>query len=216
MELRNGRGLFSIVTKARKVKEVIFWPDTVSVYSEGDWSQCQRRNLALPKSWALGGVPASIEFGVSLVSTVTDDRQECPGRRIFLLSCAKTKKPFRTRAADLYDSALFRKMLQYAERHSPDAVFILSARHRLLRPDDVIDPYEQTLASMPVAEVKAWAERVWDQLRRLTDLERDHFTILASEKYRRYLLPHLRHYSIPMAGLTIGRQLQFLNKEMAP
>ena len=172
--------------------------------------------IALPKSLALGGFRPSTGSDVSLVSAMTDDRRICPGRRVFLLSCAKTKKPFRTRAADLYDSALFRKMLQYAERHSPDAVFILSAKHGLLRPDDVIDPYEQTLASMPVAEVKAWAGRVLDQLRRLTDLERDHFTILASQKYRRYLLPHLRHYRIPMAGLTIGRQLRFLNKEMDP
>jgi len=143
---------------------------------------------------------------------VADDRPECCGKRIFLLPCAKRKKPFRTRAADLYDSALFRKMLHYAERHSPDAVLVLSARHGLLELDDLIDPYEQTLNAMPVREVKAWTERVLRQLRERADLERDHFTILAGEKYRRYLLPHLRHSCIPMEGLSIGRQLRFLGR----
>ncbi len=140
-------------------------------------------------------------------------RAKFSGRRIFLISCVKGKKPFRARAADLYDSALFRKMFQYAQGHSPDAVLILSAKYGLLDPDDVIDPYELTLKTMPISEVKVWAARVVEQLRRRADLERDHFTVLASERYRRYVLPHLRHCCVPMKGLRFGQQLRFLTRE---
>ena len=105
-------------------------------------------------------------------------------------------------------------MLRYAECHNPDAVFIPSARHGLLELSDLIDPYEETLNTMSTLEVKAWAERVLEQLRRRADLESSHFTILAGEKYRRYLLPHLRHCCIPMEGLSIGRQLHFLSREV--
>lgn len=143
----------------------------------------------------------------------TDNAQPA-ARRIFLLSCVKKKKPFRTRAGDLYDSALFRKMLRYAQRRNPDEIFILSAKHGLLSLDDIVDPYEQTLKTMPAPLIRFWAARVLQQLQERADLKRDRFTILASEKYRRHLLPHLQHYCIPMKGLSIGRQLQFLNREI--
>ncbi len=139
-----------------------------------------------------------------------------PSRSIFLLSCVKKKQSSPARAAEMYVSPLFRGMLRYAERHQPDALFVLSAKYELLRPDDVIEPYERTLNDMPIQEVREWASRVLADLGRQTDLDRDHYTILASEKYRRFLLPHLRHYSIPMKGLSIGRQLQFLSERHNP
>jgi hypothetical protein len=142
------------------------------------------------------------------------DMPERQGRKIFLLSCVKSKQPFRTRAADLYTSALFKKMLRYAQCNKPDEIFILSAKYGLLARDDMIDPYEQTLNNMPVAERRDWAQRVLRTLRDRVDLERDQFTILAGDKYRSLLLPHLRHYSIPMEGLAFGQQLRFLTKEV--
>lgn len=63
---------------------------------------------------------------------------------------------------------------------------------------------------MPAAAVRAWAERVRGQLAARYDLARDHFIFLAGEKYRRYLAPHLASYEVPMEGLRIGEQLQFL------
>jgi len=147
------------------------------------------------------------------VKSVNTKRQETVGRQIFLLSCGKRKKAFRAKARDLYDGALFRKMLEYAQRHNADAIFILSAKHGLLNLDDVLDPYEQTLNSMSSAEVKAWAERVLQKLSQRADVERDHFTILASERYRRHIIPHLHHCCVPMEGLRIGQQLRFLTRD---
>lgn len=142
------------------------------------------------------------------------DKPACQGKKIFLLSCVKSKKPFRTKAADLYTSALFKKMLWYAQLHEPDEIFILSAKYGLLALDDMIDPYEQTLNKMTVAERRDWAQGVLLELRGRVDLERDEFTILAGDEYRCFLLPHLRHYSIPMKGLLFGQQLRFLTRGM--
>jgi len=145
---------------------------------------------------------------------MTIDIPERQGKKIFLLSCVKSKQSFRARAADLYTSALFKKMLRYAQCNKPDEIFILSAKHGLLALDDMIDPYEQTLNNMPIMERRDWTQRVLRELRCRVDLERDEFTILAGDKYRRFLLPHLRHYSIPMEGLAFGQQLRFLTKEV--
>jgi len=136
--------------------------------------------------------------------------------RVFLLSCGKTKGPAPARAIELYKGPLFRRMLRYARNRNPDAMFILSAKHGLLRPQEVIAPYERTLKTMSVGELNEWADRVVSQLRRQTDLDRDHFTVLASKKYRLHLLSHLRHHCVPMAGLRLGEQLRFLDREANP
>jgi cytoplasmic iron level regulating protein YaaA (DUF328/UPF0246 family) len=131
-------------------------------------------------------------------------------KRIVLIACASKKKPYKTQAADLYDSELFRRSLAYARRLRPDAIYILSAKYGLLDPQEVIEPYNVTLNTMPAGEIRAWAGRVLAQLRSKADLRHDHFIILAGDKYRRYVLPHLASYELPLEGLPIGKQLQFL------
>jgi hypothetical protein len=96
---------------------------------------------------------------------------------------------------------------------NPDTIYILSAKYGLLDLDAEIDPYNQTLNTMPAAEIRSWAERVLLQLRQVGDLRADHFILLAGMKYRKYLLPHMSSYEIPLEGLTIGKQLRFLSRQ---
>jgi len=133
-------------------------------------------------------------------------------KKIVLISCVSQKQLYRSKAKDLYISALFKKNLAYARRLNPDAIYILSAKYGLLGLETVIDPYNRTLNTMSAAENRSWAEKVLQQLSRVADLKQDHFIFLAGEKYRKNLLPHLISYEIPMEGLTIGRQLQALSK----
>jgi len=133
-------------------------------------------------------------------------------KKIVLISCVSQKQLYRSKAKDLYISALFKKNLAYARRLNPDAIYILSAKYGLLDLETEIDPYNQTLNTMSAAENRSWAEKVLQQLGRVADLKQDHFIFLAGEKYRKNLLPHLTSYEIPMEGLSIGRQLQALSK----
>lgn len=70
------------------------------------------------------------------------------GTRIALVSRVKSKRAAASPARELYTSQLFRGLRAYAEAHA-DARHILSAEHGVLRPDDVIAPYERTLTMMP-------------------------------------------------------------------
>jgi hypothetical protein len=106
-------------------------------------------------------------------------------------------------------------MMAYSERLTPKSTFILSAKHGLLHPDTVIEPYEQTLKRMRADEREAWAHDVLGALRQNCDLERDQFVFLAGEPYRRDLVPHIKHYAVPMDGLSFGRQLQWLQERVA-
>ena len=133
---------------------------------------------------------------------------------IVLLSCVKSKRDHRCRARDMYTSPLFQKMMAYAESLAPKRIFILSAKYRLLTPDDVIEPYELTLKKMKSGERRSWAQGVIAALRQNCDLDADEFVFLAGVPYRENLVPHIRHYTVPMEGLAFGKQLQWLERQV--
>jgi hypothetical protein len=133
-------------------------------------------------------------------------------KKIICISCVKSKRNRRSKAAELYTSTLFTKALHYAESLKPDRILILSAEYGVLELDDEVDPYEKTLNTMRVTERKQWAQRVLTQLRTKANLQVDEFIFLASEKYREYLIPHIKRYTVPMYGLPIGKQLGWLTE----
>ena len=133
-------------------------------------------------------------------------------KRIVLISCVKKKADHRVKARDMYVSPLFRLMWRYAETMHPDGVFILSAQHGLLKPDREIDPYDLTLKTMRVSQVREWSERVRRQLMDVADVAKDHFIFLASQRYRQFLTPHFASFDVPLKGLGIGKQLQRLKE----
>ena len=136
---------------------------------------------------------------------------------VSLVSCVSMKQSTPCRARDLYTSPWFLKARNYVVA-SQSPWFILSAEYGLLRPDQVVAPYERTLNTMGVDERRAWARKVLDELvPQLRGVDR--VVILAGERYREFLLPTLRtscvSVEVPMAGLTIGRQLQWLSDRRA-
>lgn len=91
--------------------------------------------------------------------------------------------------------------------------FILSAEYGLLRPDTEVQPYERTLNRMPVAERRDWARRVGEALvPQCAGAER--IVVFAGIRYREFLMPLLRalcpNVAVPMEGMRIGEQLQWL------
>ena len=150
---------------------------------------------------------------VSLTASKPGVSLEGPRRRLFLVSCVKTKLPRRAAAKDLYISDWFRKARACVESTGcPWA--ILSAEFGLLHPDEVIRPYEKTLNAMPVAERRSWANEVLESIDLLL-LDVDTVVIFAGERYRELLEPGLRAYGVgvvvPMQGLRQGQQLAWLN-----
>lgn len=134
--------------------------------------------------------------------------------KIVLISCVSKKLPHPAKAKDLYISPLFKFNLKYARKLKAEKIFILSAKYGLVEPEQKIDTYNQTLNTMKAPEIKKWAEHVLKSLKKKTNVEKDEFIFLAGEKYRKYLLPHLKRTRTPMQGLGIGRQLQYLKKHV--
>lgn len=134
-----------------------------------------------------------------------------------LVSCVSRKSAQVAQARDLYESPLFTMARKYVEDRC-DTWYILSAKFGLVDPYQVISPYEETLNKKPRAEREQWARRVWAELS--TRLQAgDHIIILAGERYREYLVPQIIELGcvleVPMKGLAIGKQLQWLSKRIS-
>jgi len=102
-------------------------------------------------------------------------------KKIVLISCVSQKLPHQAKAKDLYVSTLFKLNLKYASSLNPDEIYVLSAKHGLLRLEHEIEPYEQTLNNMRTAEIKEWANSVLHQLKSVSSLKEEEFIFLAGD-----------------------------------
>jgi uncharacterized protein DUF6884 len=86
--------------------------------------------------------------------------------RTVLVGCASRKLPHRAPAMDFYISDLFRKRRAYAEA-SGHAWFVLSAKYGLVRPDTMLDQYDETLDHFPRAVLLSWGEKAVSDLEQI-------------------------------------------------
>lgn len=139
------------------------------------------------------------------------------GRTHYLVSCVRLKGPTPAPAKDLYISDWFRKARAYAEQTGAPWS-ILSAKHGLLHPEKVIEPYDKTLRTMPIDQRRAWAELVLSEIEYgLGDIES--VVLLTSRRYREFFEPALRERGLtvetPLKGLRIGEQLSWFKRQLS-
>jgi hypothetical protein len=134
--------------------------------------------------------------------------------QVGLVGCVKKKAGTARAAEDLYTSTLFKDRRRYVER-TCRRWFILSARHGLVDPATVLEPYDETLTSASRAARRTWSAGVLDQLAgQLGDLGVHSFEIHAGAAYRDFgLVSGLRaagaSVEIVGEGLPIGKLLSF-------
>ena len=135
-------------------------------------------------------------------------------RRIGLVGCVKSKLGRPAQARDLYTSPLFRGRRRYVER-TCDSWFVLSAKHGLVAPDTVLEPYDQTLKQVGRAERRRWSAAVLSALKlELGSFNSTVFEIHAGNDYRAFgLQDGIRQLggqvTIPVDRLSLGQQLAF-------
>ena len=136
-------------------------------------------------------------------------------KRIFLVSCVSVQQSRAMPARELYHSAWFKKARAFVERQGADW-FILSSKHGLVAPDEVIEPYDVSLNDETVRERRQWSKKVAEQLRPQC-VRGTCIIFLAGEKYRQFLVPALEKMSckvcVPMKALRIGEQLHWLSEQ---
>lgn len=134
---------------------------------------------------------------------------------IVLVSCGARKAKAPAPARELYASTLFKKTLAFAEGRA-DAVFILSAKHGLISPEQVIAPYNFKLTELKGKERGAWAGRVLFELRERVP-KGSRVIILAGRTYRNPLEGMLVmegfNVEVPARGKNIFELMSFLTPQ---
>ncbi len=137
--------------------------------------------------------------------------------RIGLVGCVKSKRVAATAAKDLYTSTLSRGRRRFVERTCA-RWFVLSAKHGLVEPDQVIEPYDVALRIASRDARRRWSADVLAALvMRLGSLVDHVFELHTDSAYRDFgLVAGLRALGAtvetPGTGLTQGRLLAFYRR----
>jgi hypothetical protein len=136
--------------------------------------------------------------------------------KICLVACSSKKHDYPMRAEDIYDkSALFRKSKQYARTGGFDKWFILSSKHQLLLPGEIIEPYDLYLGSLNKEQRILWGAGVYMKLKPFLS-SGTYVEILAGRIYVDAVLPYIQNgaaIGLPLKSKGIGEQLQWLTKQ---
>lgn len=150
----------------------------------------------------VAGPEVTVSVGNACVNTVC------------LVACTSRKGDQPATAEFIYRSPLFSAARSYAERRA-DQWFILSAKHGLLSPKDVIAPYNESLLNQSEAQRQAWAAGVLSAFNSRVPAG-GRVIFLAGSAYRSYLAPALEseghETAAPMSALGIGSQVAWLQK----
>jgi hypothetical protein len=142
-------------------------------------------------------------------------------KRIGLVGCVKSKLSSPAPARELYASPLFAGRRRWVER-TCESWFILSAKYGLVAPEQLVEPYDQTLTRMGRVERSAWSRAVVTSLRaKLHDLRLYTFEIHAGAAYldfglRDSLVAEGAAVEIPSLHLRLGEQLALYRRGPRP
>jgi hypothetical protein len=132
-------------------------------------------------------------------------QKEAMRKTIVLVSCCGNKLKGSHRAEDIYQSELFIKSRAYAIREG-DSWAILSAKHGVIAPGDIIEDYDKTLNAMSASEVRDWGNIV---IEKLAKWKCERIIVLAGNRYCNWITNEWITER-PMEGLGIGQQLAWL------
>ena len=153
--------------------------------------------------------PAANGLARLALDTWTKVNELGPGNCHVLISCSKSKGTHRDEARNLYVSPLYRKSVLVSEGWGT-SFSILSAKHGLLSPEDIIEPYDLTLKGKPQQFKSEWATRVNEQV--TGTLGNKCLVAFAGDDYLKPLTDvGTIKYFAPMTGLSLGSRLAFLN-----
>lgn len=131
-----------------------------------------------------------------------------------LVACCKRKLDHTARAKSIYKSPLFVLSRRYAEAHCGRRWYILSAKHGLLSPDEIVEPYDTTLGKFNQKELVDWGEKVAIQIQGIREDADERILFLGGV---RYFWPFNERVRNPvdhlLGGMGIGMRLKWLREQ---
>lgn len=119
-------------------------------------------------------------------------------KRVALIACVKEKKDYSCAAIEMYEG-LFPSWLQHSKRLKAEQFYILSGKYGLLKPDDIIEPYDFNLNHATKEYLNEWNDKVLKRLNELENITECEFLIYTNSTYMEELIKVLPFYTIPLS-----------------
>jgi hypothetical protein len=135
---------------------------------------------------------------------------------IGLVGCSGSKLKEPAPVRQLYTSQLFRSALALAERRH-DVVYVISAKHELVAIDQVVAPYDLTMADVAKEWRAVWGVRVWGSIQSRHPRADHHIFIYAGKDYARPIRRaafHRATFYEPLARMQVGQRLKWLREQL--
>jgi hypothetical protein len=127
-----------------------------------------------------------------------------------LVSCSKSKLDHAAPARELYSpSYVFARSVRYVESRC-DEWLILSAKHGLVDPSTVLEPYDETLSGARKARREEWAAGVRKALRARYEGRPVKFVLMAGRAYSGAVEGLGAEVEEPLKGMGTGFRRQWL------
>lgn len=136
--------------------------------------------------------------------------------KIALISCSSKKQRGKYRAIELYNSPLFKFAISHSRNvNNVDKILILSSKYGILRENEEIEYYDESLNGKNKDDRITWSKLV---LRQLKHLKNNQIYIYAGKKYHENITEGLKENNnvhIIYDGETgIGKILSKLKREI--
>ena len=137
-------------------------------------------------------------------------------RSLCIVSCTAKKRASPMPAEDLYSSPLFRLSRRYAQANY-DRWAILSAKHGLISPSEIISPYDQELSTLSNEERRRLVRKVRNQAKAMMRGTEFKLTSICGEEYNSLLAAAgLEFERRRELELPIGKKLSALSEATDP
>jgi hypothetical protein len=159
--------------------------------------------------------PNNLARVIHNLGTLTRSHRQARARQIILIACVAKKLDKPSPAKDLYCSQWFKTAWTYAKETKCE-IYLLSAQHGLIDPNEILEPYECDPRKKKQAERIAWQKMVIRQLKQLAP-SGTQFKIIGGKRYFNGIKESLENdsyeVSTPLKGLGIGWQLNWLKSQ---
>src|ERR1700684_3027805 len=136
--------------------------------------------------------------------------------KVCIVGCTAHKRDVPMRAEQLYCSDLFYKSRRYAQANF-DTWLILSAKHGLVKPCDILAPYDCKLTTLSSAEQIQLAAHISQQAAGLFEKANVEITSICVEEYDHLLeQANVNFTRSPEFALPIGNKLKSLGRATDP
>jgi len=138
-------------------------------------------------------------------------------KKIAIISGSKKRLSVSAPANKYFTGVLFRKAFEFAKKNF-DVVLILSAKHYLLRPEQIVKPNDGYLFDISRDELNNWTDMTFKKLMKYISSDTEVYFYVA-KRNREGLFNRLEEIGIscfaPLSNLSLGEQMRWFNNQGA-